>query len=70
MRIAIENEDPDNDQSLFEIKLGEAVVAQNLTATEAHIVVGEIFERSLRHGKRDDNSKALDAAFLRGTVRA
>jgi hypothetical protein len=64
MRIIIENEDPNDDRSLFRIKLGDANVARKLTATQAHIVVGEVFERSLRRRNPNDSSRLPDELIL------
>ena len=48
MRIAIEADTP---TSLIRITLNRKPVAQELTAAQAHILVGEILERFVLRGK-------------------
>ncbi len=52
MKIVIENVDPNNDQSLFQVSLNEFVIGVGLTSAQAHIVIGEIFERTLPPARR------------------
>ena len=44
-RIAIELETPGDSRSLFRLRLDDKVVAENLTAAQAHLLVGEILDR-------------------------
>ena len=48
MRISIEAE---SRTSLFRVELNGKPVAQELTAAQAHILVGEILDRFVLHGK-------------------
>ena len=45
-RIVIELETPGNSRSLFRLRLDNKVVGENLTAVQAHLLVGEILERT------------------------
>jgi hypothetical protein len=45
MRIIVEPESPGDSRSLFRILLGEKLIGEELTAAEAHLLVGEILER-------------------------
>ena len=44
-RIVIELETPGNSRSLFRLRLDNKVVGENLTAAQAHLLVGEILDR-------------------------
>jgi hypothetical protein len=44
-RIIIELETPDDSRSLFRLRLDNKVVGENLTAAQAHLLVGEILDR-------------------------
>jgi hypothetical protein len=44
-RIIIELETPDDSRSLFRLRLENKVVGENLTAAQAHLLVGEILDR-------------------------
>jgi hypothetical protein len=44
-RIVIELETPDDSRSLFRLRLDNKVVGENLTAVQAHLLVGEILDR-------------------------
>jgi hypothetical protein len=45
-RIIIELETPDDSRSLFRLRLDNKVVRENLTAAQAHLLVGEILDRT------------------------
>jgi hypothetical protein len=45
VKITIEEETPDDFRTLFRISLGPKIVGEHLTAVQAHLLVGEIFER-------------------------
>src|ERR1700692_4318725 len=44
-RIVIELETPGDSRSLFRLRLDNKVVGENLTAVQAHLLVGEILDR-------------------------
>jgi hypothetical protein len=44
-RIVIELETPGDSRSLFRLRLDYKVVGENLTAVQAHLLVGEILDR-------------------------
>jgi hypothetical protein len=44
-RIVIELETPGDSRSLFRLRLNNKVVGENLTAVQAHLLVGEILDR-------------------------
>jgi hypothetical protein len=44
-RIVIELETPGDSRSLFRLRLDNKVVGENLTAAQAHLLVGEILDR-------------------------
>ena len=44
-RIVIELETPGDSRSQFRLRLDDKVVGENLTAVQAHILVGEILDR-------------------------
>ena len=44
-RIVIELESPGDSRSLFRLRLDNKVVGENLTAVQAHLLVGEILDR-------------------------
>jgi len=44
-RIIIELETPGDSRSLFRLLLDDAVIGENLTAAQAHLLIGEIFDR-------------------------
>jgi len=45
MRIVIEPETPGDSRSLFRLLVGEKVIAEGLTAAQAHILIGDILEK-------------------------
>ena len=45
MRIVIETETDGDSRSLFRLSVGEKLVAEGMTAAQAHLLVGDIFER-------------------------
>ncbi len=61
MRIQIENEDQRDPHSLFRVMLDKKVVGEHLTAPQAHIVIGEIFEALLRRKTREKPLFVRDA---------
>ena len=54
MRIVIENHDANELGSLFRVTVDDRPVAENLTAAQAHLSIGDIFERSLGPKRRPD----------------
>jgi hypothetical protein len=51
MKIEIEGETPD-EWSMFRLTLNGKLIAESLTAAQAHLLVGEIFEKALLPGKK------------------
>jgi hypothetical protein len=45
MRIVIEPETPGDSRSLFRLLVGEKLIAEGLTAAQAHILIGDILEK-------------------------
>jgi hypothetical protein len=45
MRIVIEPETPGDSRSLFRLLVGEKVIAEGMTAAQAHILIGDILEK-------------------------
>ena len=43
--IAVEAESPDDSATLFRLRIDDMIVGQELTAAQAHLLVGEILER-------------------------
>jgi len=44
-RIVLELETPGDSRTLFRLSVGDSVVAESLTAVQAHILVGEVLDR-------------------------
>lgn len=44
-RIIVELEIPGDSRSMFRLRLDDAIVGENLTAAQAHLLVGEILDR-------------------------
>ncbi len=44
-RIVFEAESLDDSQTMFRLLVDDSLIARGLTAVQAHILVGEIFER-------------------------
>ncbi len=44
-RIVIELESPGDTRSMFRLRIDDSAIAEDLTAVQAHILVGEIFDR-------------------------
>jgi hypothetical protein len=44
-RIVVELETPGDSRSRFRLRLDDKVVGENLTAVQAHLLVGEILDR-------------------------
>ena len=43
--IAVEAESPDDSATMFRLRIDDLIVGQDLTAAQAHLLVGEILER-------------------------
>ena len=56
MQIIIENHDPSDLRSLFRVIVDGRPAASNLTAAQAHLLVGVIFEQTLGPKRRADQS--------------
>ena len=46
--IVIQSETPGASTTMFRVAIGEKVVAEHLTAVQAHILIGDILERLAR----------------------
>jgi hypothetical protein len=57
MSIILEPESPGDSRTLFRVKLGEKLIGEELTAAEAHLLVGEILERIALPRKVDAAAK-------------
>jgi hypothetical protein len=57
MKIVIEAETPGDSRTLFRITLAQKLIGQELTAAEAHLLVGEILERIALPRKGDSGAK-------------
>jgi hypothetical protein len=56
MQIIIENHDPSDSRSLLRVIVDGRPAASNLTAAQAHLLVGDIFEQTLGPKRRPDQS--------------
>jgi hypothetical protein len=59
MRIIIEHEEPSDSRSLFRLLVGEKVVAEGMTATQIHILVGDVLEKMTL--QKDEGAAATSA---------
>jgi hypothetical protein len=68
MQIIIENHDRGDFRSLFRVIVDGEPAASNLTAAQAHLLVGDIFEQTLGPKRRSDQStqSGLPPAPTRG----
>lgn len=46
--IVIQSEAPGESTTMFRVVIGEKIVAEHLTAVQAHILIGDILERLVR----------------------
>jgi hypothetical protein len=44
-RIVIESETPGDSRTMFRVRMNDLVIGQNLTAVQAHLIVGEVLDR-------------------------
>jgi hypothetical protein len=44
-RIVVESETPGDSRTLFRVRMDDLVLGENLTAVQAHLVVGEVLDR-------------------------
>jgi hypothetical protein len=44
-RIVIETETPGDSRTMFRVRIDDLVLGQNLTAAQAHLIVGEVLDR-------------------------
>jgi hypothetical protein len=44
-RIVIESETPGDSRTMFRVRVNDLVIGQNLTAVQAHLIVGEVLDR-------------------------
>jgi hypothetical protein len=44
-RIMIEAETPGDSRTMFGVRMDDLVIGQNLTAAQAHLIVGEVLDR-------------------------
>ena len=44
-RIVIEAQTPDDSRTMFRVRMDDLVVGQDLTAAQAHLIVGEVLDR-------------------------
>ena len=44
-RILVELETPGDSRSMFRLLLDNEIVGENLTAVQAHLLIGEVFDR-------------------------
>jgi hypothetical protein len=44
-RIIIELETPGDSRTMFRVRMDDQMIAQNLTAAQAHLIVGEVLDR-------------------------
>jgi hypothetical protein len=47
MKIVIEQEEPGDSRTLFRLLVGDRLVAEGITATQIHILVGDILEKMM-----------------------
>jgi hypothetical protein len=63
--IAVEAETPDDSATLFRLRIDDMIVGQELTAAQAHLLVGEILERVALPRRNERAAQA--AAYDRGS---
>jgi hypothetical protein len=56
--IAVEAESPDDSATLFRLRIDDMIVGQELTAAQAHLLVGEILERVVLPRRHDRGASA------------
>jgi hypothetical protein len=44
-RIVIETETPGDSRTMFRVRTDDLVIGQNLTAAQAHLIVGQVLDR-------------------------
>jgi hypothetical protein len=44
-QIVIETETPGDSRTMFRVRMNDLVIGQNLTAAQAHLIVGELLDR-------------------------
>ena len=44
-RIMIETETPGDSRTMFRVRMDDLVIGENLTAAQAHLIVGEVLDR-------------------------
>jgi hypothetical protein len=44
-RIVIETETPGDSRTMFRVRMDDLVLGENLTAAQAHLIVGEVLDR-------------------------
>jgi hypothetical protein len=67
MRITIELEAPGDARTMFRMLVGEKLVAEGLTAAQAHVLVGDILEKlALPNGRSESESKTTSLADVAG----
>jgi hypothetical protein len=44
-RIVIETEAPGDSRTMFRVRMDDLVLGENLTAAQAHLIVGEVLDR-------------------------
>jgi hypothetical protein len=59
-QIVIEAETPDDSRTMFRLRIDENLIAEDLTAVQAHILVGEILDRIALPKPAAKAKKALD----------
>jgi hypothetical protein len=51
-RIVIEAETPGDSRTMFRVRMDDLALGENLTATQAHLIVGEVLDRITCRGRR------------------
>ena len=72
-RIVIEAETPGDSRTMFRVRMDELVLGENLTAAQAHLIVGEVLDRITlpRPAKKhSEHHRLAPAKRLRGPAPA
>jgi hypothetical protein len=65
MKIIIEREEPGDSRALFRLLVGETVVAEWMTATQIHILVGDVLEKMTLQKDQISDGSAIACTYQR-----
>ena len=59
-RIILELETPGDSRTMFRVLIDDALVGENLTAVQAHIIVGQALDQITQHGPHKAKQATLE----------